>query len=204
MEYAVGPDRRQRKRQAIHQQLLDTAAELFRERGLGGTTIDDIAEAADVARQTIFNHFPSKEAFALELTSDGIAEVAARAQILLETGVPALEVLQRAAFWVLDTAVHDGELAVAAARELQHSDPVRAAHAAERLPLHHIFEAILTQAREEGSIRADLPLEIVAARLGATLRGLVTQVVTAESERLKHELAVFFDIVFNGIRDRSI
>ena len=46
-----------RTRQAI----MDAARALFRERGFHATTIDDIAERADVAPRTFFRYFPTKE-----------------------------------------------------------------------------------------------------------------------------------------------
>lgn len=41
-------------------QLLETAVRLFLERGYGGTTIDDIAEAAGMSRASFYTYFPSK------------------------------------------------------------------------------------------------------------------------------------------------
>jgi AcrR family transcriptional regulator len=203
MDYVVALGRRQRKRQDLHQRLLDVARRLFKERGIARTTVDDLAEVADVARQTVFNHFSYKEAIAVELASEGIQEVAQRAQALLEAGVSALEVLERTAEWVLDAALEDGELAVVVARELLHPDPGRALRAAQQVPLREIFEAILVQAREEGAVRNDLPVDVVASRIAAVLRSIIAQVLGSDLEQLRRELTVCFDMVFNGIRDRS-
>jgi TetR/AcrR family transcriptional regulator, cholesterol catabolism regulator len=203
MEYVITLGRRERKREAIHQRLLDISEKLFRERGLTRTTVDDIAEAADVARQTFFNHFPYKEALALELVSQEVQEVAHRAQALLESGVSALEVLKQAADWVFEAALKDGELAVAVARELLHSDPGRATRAAQQVPLCQIFEAILVQAREEGTLRIDIPPDVIAARMSGMLRSVIAQVLCADAEKLRRELSFCFEIVFNGIVHRS-
>src|SRR5579871_132114 len=54
-------DRRTRKRLATRQSISDTATRLFLERGFDRVTIDQIANAADVGRMTVFNHFPRKE-----------------------------------------------------------------------------------------------------------------------------------------------
>jgi AcrR family transcriptional regulator len=55
------PDRRTRKRLATRQSISDAATLLFFERGFDQVTVDEIAEAADVGRMTVFNHFPRKE-----------------------------------------------------------------------------------------------------------------------------------------------
>ena len=54
-------DRRSRKRLATRQGISDVATGLFFERGFDAVTVDEIAEAADVGRMTVFNHFPRKE-----------------------------------------------------------------------------------------------------------------------------------------------
>lgn len=60
------PDRRTRGRERRRDQVYAAAIELFVERGFDKTTMDDIAERADVARATVFNHFPRKIAFVEE------------------------------------------------------------------------------------------------------------------------------------------
>jgi AcrR family transcriptional regulator len=52
---------RERKRARTRQALIDAAAELFERRGYDGTTIADIAAAADVSTRTFFSYFASKE-----------------------------------------------------------------------------------------------------------------------------------------------
>jgi len=54
-------DRRSRKRLATREAISEAATRLFYERGFDHVTVDEIAEAADVGRMTVFNHFPRKE-----------------------------------------------------------------------------------------------------------------------------------------------
>lgn len=202
MDYVIELGRRERKRQAIHQSLLDVASRLFGERGVARTTVDDIAEAADVARQTVFNHFPYKEALALELAADGIRRVAAQAHALLESGMPALDVLRHSMEHILGGSLRDGERAAVVAQELLHPDPERAARAADIVPLGSLIEAMLEQAHEEGAIRADLPLDVVAARLSAVVASIVSGVTTRDPAILRRDLSVCFDVFLNGISER--
>lgn len=52
---------RERKRQATRQAISDIATRLFIERGFDNVTISEIADAANVARMTVFNYFSRKE-----------------------------------------------------------------------------------------------------------------------------------------------
>src|SRR2546423_9635698 len=49
------------------QKVLDTAAELFAERGIDGTSVDAIAAASKVSKATIYKHWADKEALCLEV-----------------------------------------------------------------------------------------------------------------------------------------
>jgi AcrR family transcriptional regulator len=59
--------RRERKKQETRQRLLHGAWQLFQEKGYDQTTVEDITEAADVAKGTFFNYFDTKEALLDEL-----------------------------------------------------------------------------------------------------------------------------------------
>jgi AcrR family transcriptional regulator len=52
---------RERKKRRTRAAIAQAAADLFRERGFASVTIEDVARAADVSRQTVFNYFPTKE-----------------------------------------------------------------------------------------------------------------------------------------------
>jgi len=56
---------------------MSAALELFAAQGFADTTIDEIAERADVARQTVLNHFPHKVDFARAWGQDRRDELAA-------------------------------------------------------------------------------------------------------------------------------
>lgn len=55
--------RLERRKQRTRQRILAAAQELFATHGFDATTYDEIANRADVGRQTVFNHFPHKEDF---------------------------------------------------------------------------------------------------------------------------------------------
>ena len=58
---ATASGRRERKKRQTRQVISDVATTLFLERGFDAVTVAEVARAADVAVQTVFNHFPTKE-----------------------------------------------------------------------------------------------------------------------------------------------
>ncbi|MGH3168182.1 MAG: TetR/AcrR family transcriptional regulator [Trebonia sp.] len=58
---AESPGRRDRHLRATRKKILDAALALFLEQGYTATSVDEIAERADVARRTLFNHFARKQ-----------------------------------------------------------------------------------------------------------------------------------------------
>jgi AcrR family transcriptional regulator len=70
-------DRRARKKAQTREQILAAAQRLFAERGFEAVTISDVANAADVAVQTVFNHFATKEELFFADRADWVGAAAA-------------------------------------------------------------------------------------------------------------------------------
>ena len=55
-------NRTEKRKQQTRQKIIHTAVRLFQVQGFQATTVDQIAGKADIARKTLYNHFPVKEA----------------------------------------------------------------------------------------------------------------------------------------------
>jgi AcrR family transcriptional regulator len=62
---------RERKKLATRQAISDIATSLFLDRGFDNVTVAEIAEAANVAKMTVFNYFPRKEDLFFDREDEG-------------------------------------------------------------------------------------------------------------------------------------
>ncbi|MFI9048453.1 TetR family transcriptional regulator [Streptomyces sp. NPDC053427] len=61
---------RERKKEQTRERIAAVALRLFSERGFDAVTVNEIAEAAEVAKATLFTYFPTKESLALRGVGD--------------------------------------------------------------------------------------------------------------------------------------
>jgi len=144
--------RRQQRKTETRALLLDAASELFAARGFDETTYDDIAAAARVARQTVFNYFPRKEDFVLGWGAQRREEVAqALARSALAGGAAAARLVL-----MMRVLASSYERAPAAGRVytiawVKWGGPVR-----EEPVLAAQFAAVIADGQRSGDIRADV------------------------------------------------
>ena len=148
---------RERKKRATRAAIHDAGMRLFAEQGFAGTTIDQIAEAADVARATVFHYFPTKEDIVF---GDAPAAVEALSEALRDrSAIPAVrEWLGGLAGWIEPDLV----LQLRLVREVP-------GVGARRLQIYGELERVLADALE-GELGDRLPAELAAASLLAGLR----------------------------------
>jgi AcrR family transcriptional regulator len=98
---------RERKKARTRSEIQRQALRLFREQGFHATTVEQIAEAAEVAPSTVFRYFPRKEDLAVldgyHSLQDAIV-TAFRSQPTELTALAALRAALRTAFAALDPA----------------------------------------------------------------------------------------------------
>lgn len=76
-EGAKPMNRFEKKKVETRQNIVSTAMRLFKRQGFESTTLDQIAEEADVAKKTIYNHFPNKEDIVIDYIQSEIVRTEA-------------------------------------------------------------------------------------------------------------------------------
>jgi AcrR family transcriptional regulator len=84
---------RERKKIRTRETIQRVAFELFDEKGYANTTIEEIAEAAEVSPSTFFRYFPSKERV---LMADDLDQVTVEALARQPADLPTLQAFRRA------------------------------------------------------------------------------------------------------------
>ena len=197
------PDRRTRKRLATRQRISDIASRLFVERGFDQVTVDEIAEAADVARMTVFNHFSRKEDMFFDLDEEGREDLLAALQ-KRDAGTSPIEALRLFAHWaVAEQRPYIRFFEPGSERfmkTIRASEALKARARAIRDELTDMLHLALMKA-------ADRHQPDAAAKLAASLLVAVWEVAFLEAHRIFHQSRsikkankAFLAIVDQGIR----
>lgn len=192
--------RRERKRQQTMNHLADTAWEMFEAKGYDNVTMEAIAEAADVAKGTLYKHFPVKEAllrhrFHRELAEgmpDLLAELAE-----LPTAVERMrEFLGRSADWSTRHRQNLGPYLAFRMSEMGVPYDVDSPH---RSGMEQIFTGFIASGQENGEFRPDLDATTAAHYLEFLyLAALLRWLSTAETD-LNTEFDTMLDLFLKGL-----
>ena len=188
-------ERRARKRQSTADHLASTAFALFERDGFEAVTMEHIARDADVARATLYNHFPVKEALLDHHFRQQFAGKVSQLIALVEER-PGIEDRLAYLFEVF------AEWAVKNRKYLPHSIGfglrtacVKSITAKAESGLQELFAKLLLDARAAGEIRRDIEIADLAGFLehlyfAATLQWLSSDSI-AFDKKLRGMLSLF-------------
>src|SRR5512147_893772 len=74
MPHPVGESRLERRKEETKKKILTTAMQLFRDQGFDSVSMETIAEEVDIAKGTLYNYFPVKEAILDEYIRRGFKD----------------------------------------------------------------------------------------------------------------------------------
>jgi len=165
--------RRERKKRETRERVLLVATDLFRRRGFEATTVEEIAEAADISRATLFNYFPHKAALVSELGDALFANfqrgVEAARALPLSTPERLLELFGGSARRLLANPAYSRTLLVETTARRRDFDERN-----DRVTrLHEAFREILEDGVRQGDVAPDADLSL----LSTVIAGAYTEVL---------------------------
>jgi AcrR family transcriptional regulator len=185
-EPALRPTLQQRVAAAI----LDGAAQIFAVQG-EQASMNDVAEAAGVARATVYRYFPNRESLLAALARAAVGDVDARLASARIDEVAPEEGIARAVRALVDV----GSSFVLLVRDRLRSDPEQFERKLSE-PLRRLFE----RGQATGDIRGD----ITSARLTESLIGLIVGVMTSTPSLGREDMmATITGLFLDGARARG-
>lgn len=189
--------KREEKKAQTRQRISDSAIELFELQGYEQTTVQQIAERADVAKGTFFNYYNSKEDLMMELLSMMIMK---EIETMLGKPGPIVPRLQAIVFDFarnfpmnrsVTRAVLQGIFGSAKLREIQ----------CERCDeMHANLTPIFAHAQGKGEIRSDISAGQVAQLAVQTYFGVLMSWALEQGEpELVDQMALTFEVFIRGM-----
>lgn len=194
----AGPGRRERKRQQQLDHLADTAWTLFEADGYDAVTMERIAESADVAKGTLYKHFPVKEALLRHRFHRELRAAWPAIQPELAAAAPGRERLAR--FLALQAAWCESRRSYLLPYvRFRLADAPLPGAGRERSGMDRIFAELIAQGQAAGDFRADIAAPLLAGYLQFAHLATLLRWLTADNLSLAQEMARLVDLVCNGI-----
>jgi len=194
-----GGGRRHRKRRQTMNHLAAAAMSLFRSRGYDAVTMEQIADAADVARGTLYNHFPQKDALVAHWVEEQLAADLSRLAPMLGGGegiAAKLELLLGAsADWC---EAHREDIQRYLRAQFSGCAGLDGPGAAAGNALRDAFVQVIGQAQSAGELQAEPPAEHLADLLNYLYAGALVRWLASPGLSLRAEVMVVIGLFLHG------
>jgi AcrR family transcriptional regulator len=189
-----------------HQQILDTAIDVFAKFGFRGTTTKQLAKAAGVSEATIFLHFPSKEALYQAILEEVTqSQEPLRGVLDADGDAPLVDVLARLAQAYMRQERKNSALVRLALFSALERHTLGRLLVAQHLggPVQRL-KRLLERAQKRGEVRADLDPETAAHALDSVLvHQVLLREVLGENHVSSGDMQSYVDIYLRGVAPRD-
>ncbi|MEW6182988.1 MAG: TetR/AcrR family transcriptional regulator [Bacillota bacterium] len=194
----------ERKKKETRQKIVQVAMDLFQRQGFINTTMEQIAEEADIARKTLYNHFPVKEAIVDEFVreiSEGLAQATFEVlHNLPDTRSRLLTALDKAYEWVEINPEITGICLGYRLKNMYRGSEFNGGETGTQ----SIVAEIIRQGQQSGEIRQDVPVKLMVVLIDI-LRGAIVLdwLNDSPSFELRKEIAKIVDLFLYGAINRG-
>lgn len=210
-------ERKQRDRERRVNEILDAAMRVFLERDISGTTVDAIANAAEISKGTIYLYFKSKEEIAYALMLRDFRDVLAQLRERVSSAENALEGLITLARSYLDGARSEPQKFKLAYRIHRHfHNNIEEAlkgmeeneYGRQLLSLTDEFAAfiggIITRGMEDGSMRKDLDPKYTSMLVSGMLDGMLENLPLSSSPEFAAKMEAKWGVRAEALAEYSL
>jgi AcrR family transcriptional regulator len=197
------PNRRERRRAETRERIIRSALRLFAERGLTGTTVEDITNAADVGKGTFFNYFPSKEHILAHLCQLQMGKIREFVSQVIESTKSMDRVLYDLALIVTEEFARSPALVQNILVPSFSSDSMRQEMADDVDDDRRILAKLMAARQKRGEIRDDFTPAELALQFQRALFGTTVLWSLDPSQPLPDCLKQMSSVLWSGIRAQT-
>ncbi len=196
---APASSRLERRKEKTRQKIISTAVTLFQQQGFDATTMEQIAEEADIAKGTLYNYFPVKEAILAGYIQAAFGKKNpdrfVNLRSLPDTRARMVAILKDLMSGVqAQGEIFEKYLTYQVQNILSLQKP-----ASERSGIERLSSEIIRLGQQSGEIRADLPVSILEDQFEFVFVEVAKQFYTApDTFQAQETIEVCVDLFMQG------
>lgn len=196
-----GPNRMEKKKEQTRNRIIEVALKLFEEQGFSLTTMEQIADTADVAKGTLYNHFPNKEsivsAYVQSVNRQSVSFIKDLIINMPDTRTRLLNVLLQVFDW---TQVNRELIMIYVATRIQNLAKIYP-EPEERSGFTVLLAMIFKQGQADGELRDDVSAEYLANYFNMIyFKTLGEWLNLPDKYPLEQQLALNIELFINGAK----
>jgi AcrR family transcriptional regulator len=183
--------------------IIQAAAQIFRQKGYHGTSMQDIADAVQLQKASLYHHITGKQEILVSILDHALDLMIDDLENVIASDASPAEQLRRAMFTYVSRLADEADLA--AVLLLEHrslDDKARASHIRRRDRFESLWRAIIQRGIERGEFRPQDPRLATFALLGV-LNWTITW-FKPEGEFSPEQIAdLYADLFLHGLLTRE-
>ncbi len=194
---------REKKKARTRDEIFQVAIDLFSDKGYTQTTIEEIAEKAEVGVGTVYNYYGSKMGLLTEISARVTSDALEKGAVILERTDVAPEEIISDLLWIYMSQIFyfnpDLVRQLMAAAFLE-PESIGVAFAKDDYRLMEQLGELLKSLQERGMIDRDLPLEKSVLVLYSSITLLVMAYIQKEKKKdeIRETLRDFVNLIFRS------
>jgi AcrR family transcriptional regulator len=179
--------------------ILEAAARIFSEKGFHATSMQDIADAVNLQKASLYHHFSSKQEILADILDYALDLINKRLEIVLSQPLSPDEKLRQAMVSYFQTIAENRNLAAVLLLELRSLDPdLKARQASRREKFERLWRDLIIEGKAQGIFN-----DVDPSLTGRAILGVMNWTVTwyrSDGPRSANEIAdLFADLLLNGL-----
>jgi AcrR family transcriptional regulator len=180
--------------------ILQSAAQVFRQKGFHGASMADIAEAVELKKASLYHHFTSKQEILLELLDRALEMVTESMAKVMAQEISTEEKLRLAMRTYLKTLSEQGDLVSVLLLEFRSLEPeFYARHIPHRDRFEQMWRDLVQQGVDDGTFQCESASMAARGVLGV-LNWTITWYRHDGKMSVEQITDVFADLFLNGLK----